>query len=565
MASEWFMRKNGEEDGPFSSQQLKVMARNGLLAAEDLVWKKGMDEWRPAGESRRLFPKSGRRQKKRTSGSSQTKLPEADIREVVPAGKSMLPKLALPTDRRVRMALVGGGAVALLMLGMMGVVFTRFLGDSAAEDGQERIAAVGVNGDASRVPKREPRNEQPTDSLLPDSPAVAAQGSSGEAGSNVRVEPARVADTPLPAGLLKIREYELPSDAGSGQGVAATAVALSPDDKHLAVGLADGRLLVFNTVEGESPRRTERAHPGGDRASPLTDNTTSISFSPSGLRVGWGTKFRHFAIVDPVDGSIVWRSPVMAKGLRGDFGPPQVVLKDDDTLLVATASGISELSTIDVCRPLNGGTPWQGMGLDSVVREGELTFVTKSGEGIASRGPGRWPVQRSAGSRVVAISRDGTAGGLLMTNPSGASLTLFELGGDAFTTRTKGLPTDIGSIPRLVVRDTSSAVLATGARVQVVVGTDQNVEVDLPPSSSVTELAVDAEHRHLVVAKATGQVSLISVEGTDMESTAKIMHQWAGIGTNSPKAAINSAGTRVAVLGKGSVILFQIGDSPSDP
>jgi hypothetical protein len=565
MASEWFMRKNGEEDGPFSSQQLKQMAGNGLLAAEDLVWKEGMDEWRPAGESRRLFPKSGRGQKKRSSRSSQIRSPEAEIRAVVPAGDSMLPKLPLPTDRRVRMALVGGGAVALLMLVVTGVVLMGFLGDSAEDDGQQRIAAVGGNDDASGVSKSEPRNEQPADGVLPDSPAVRAQGVSGEAGSDLDGEPPRVADIPLPAGLLKIREYELPSDVGSGRAAEATAVALSPDDKHLAVGLADGRLLVFNTVEGESPRRTERAHPGGDRASPLTDHTASISFSPSGLRVGWGTTFRHFAIVDPVDGSIVWRSPVMAKGLRGDFGPPQVVLKDDDTLLVATGSGISELSTIDICRPLNGGTPWQGMGLDSVVREGELTFVTKSGEGIAARGPGRWPVQRSAGSRVVAISSDGTAGGLLMTNPSGASLTVFELGGDAFTTQTKGLPTDVGSIPRLVVRDKSSAVLAAGARVHVVAGTDQSVEVDLPPSSSMTELAVDAEHRHLVVGKATGQVSLIAMEGTDKESAAKIMHQWAGIGTKSPKAAINSAGTRLAVLGKGSVILFQIGDSPPDP
>ncbi len=40
--------RNGQQTGPFSLEQLTVMAGNGQLLPTDLVWKEGMAGWEPA-------------------------------------------------------------------------------------------------------------------------------------------------------------------------------------------------------------------------------------------------------------------------------------------------------------------------------------------------------------------------------------------------------------------------------------------------------------------------------------------------------------------------------------
>lgn len=48
MATEWHYTKVGEQHGPVTASELKELAKSGELSPEDLVWKEGMSEWKPA-------------------------------------------------------------------------------------------------------------------------------------------------------------------------------------------------------------------------------------------------------------------------------------------------------------------------------------------------------------------------------------------------------------------------------------------------------------------------------------------------------------------------------------
>ena len=55
MGSEWFYRRDGEKKGPVDTQQLRRLAQSGQLLPDDLLWKEGMAEWKPAREAKKLF------------------------------------------------------------------------------------------------------------------------------------------------------------------------------------------------------------------------------------------------------------------------------------------------------------------------------------------------------------------------------------------------------------------------------------------------------------------------------------------------------------------------------
>jgi hypothetical protein len=40
----------GKAKGPFDGEQLKAMVAAGELRRDTLVWAKGMEDWRPAGQ-----------------------------------------------------------------------------------------------------------------------------------------------------------------------------------------------------------------------------------------------------------------------------------------------------------------------------------------------------------------------------------------------------------------------------------------------------------------------------------------------------------------------------------
>lgn len=54
MANEWYYAKDGQQLGPVSAKELKSLADSGQLRGDDLVWKDGMPDWKPAGQIKGL-------------------------------------------------------------------------------------------------------------------------------------------------------------------------------------------------------------------------------------------------------------------------------------------------------------------------------------------------------------------------------------------------------------------------------------------------------------------------------------------------------------------------------
>lgn len=53
---QWYYARNGEKFGPLTPAQLKQAAMDGTLRRDDLLWRQGFDNWRPAGQAKGLFP-----------------------------------------------------------------------------------------------------------------------------------------------------------------------------------------------------------------------------------------------------------------------------------------------------------------------------------------------------------------------------------------------------------------------------------------------------------------------------------------------------------------------------
>jgi hypothetical protein len=59
MKREWHYSSNGTEHGPITGAELKALAQSGTLQPVDLVWKEGMQQRKPAGTVKGLFPERG--------------------------------------------------------------------------------------------------------------------------------------------------------------------------------------------------------------------------------------------------------------------------------------------------------------------------------------------------------------------------------------------------------------------------------------------------------------------------------------------------------------------------
>src|SRR5271165_20745 len=55
MATEWYYRREGEQNGPISPAQLKQLVASGELGPADLVWREGLSGWAPATKVKGLF------------------------------------------------------------------------------------------------------------------------------------------------------------------------------------------------------------------------------------------------------------------------------------------------------------------------------------------------------------------------------------------------------------------------------------------------------------------------------------------------------------------------------
>ena len=115
VATEWFYARNGRQFGPLSSRKIRRLALRGKLKPTDLLWKKGMDQWRPAGESSRLFgppgPKKPRRQRSQraTAPASAAGQPSADDELADAFDEGLLERL--PLGQRPLLAAIAAGVV----------------------------------------------------------------------------------------------------------------------------------------------------------------------------------------------------------------------------------------------------------------------------------------------------------------------------------------------------------------------------------------------------------------------------------------------------------------------
>jgi len=50
----WYSGKGGEQKGPFTEEDVKAKLASGEIAATDLLWKEGMDQWKQAAEIEEL-------------------------------------------------------------------------------------------------------------------------------------------------------------------------------------------------------------------------------------------------------------------------------------------------------------------------------------------------------------------------------------------------------------------------------------------------------------------------------------------------------------------------------
>jgi hypothetical protein len=48
--TEWYAEKAGERVGPMPREQLAAMVTSGQVTTATLVWREGLNEWKPAGE-----------------------------------------------------------------------------------------------------------------------------------------------------------------------------------------------------------------------------------------------------------------------------------------------------------------------------------------------------------------------------------------------------------------------------------------------------------------------------------------------------------------------------------
>jgi hypothetical protein len=52
----WYYAKDGRQNGPVSLEELIRLRATGTITSQDLVWREGMDGWKPAGEVAELDP-----------------------------------------------------------------------------------------------------------------------------------------------------------------------------------------------------------------------------------------------------------------------------------------------------------------------------------------------------------------------------------------------------------------------------------------------------------------------------------------------------------------------------
>jgi hypothetical protein len=107
MSTKWYYTRNGESHGPISSAELRSLAAAGGLDSTDLLWKHGMDGWKPAAVFPRLFPAAEGAVRATPAGESEEPDPLAAIKiDVTAASRRSTSKAGFRARAAGRVALL---------------------------------------------------------------------------------------------------------------------------------------------------------------------------------------------------------------------------------------------------------------------------------------------------------------------------------------------------------------------------------------------------------------------------------------------------------------------------
>lgn len=59
MADQWYVGRNGQKAGPYTTEQLRQLAAGGKLVPSDLLWKQGLANWVPLAQVKGLLAAGG--------------------------------------------------------------------------------------------------------------------------------------------------------------------------------------------------------------------------------------------------------------------------------------------------------------------------------------------------------------------------------------------------------------------------------------------------------------------------------------------------------------------------
>ena len=125
MASQWYFDREGERQGPVTSQQLRAMASQGLVTPSTLVWREGFDEWVPASKVSGLF---GRESAEAGAAFDGQRPEEAEVRRAPRSSTQASGSLPL-ADRILRAGFAIGRwvSIVIVLLAIIAIAISGFV------------------------------------------------------------------------------------------------------------------------------------------------------------------------------------------------------------------------------------------------------------------------------------------------------------------------------------------------------------------------------------------------------------------------------------------------------
>ncbi|MDA7541132.1 DUF4190 domain-containing protein [bacterium] len=169
---EWFYGKGGQQFGPIDEVTLSARIATGEIGPQDLVWKEGMDSWKPLQEIRHLAPSGNHPQSQDSEGltpelSQSSYAPPAEIKapalddsivDEVPQspysppvegveGASYTPGPSLPVTNGLAIASMICGILSLILFCFCGGLF---LGIPAVICGHLSLNQLNASGNSQQ-------------------------------------------------------------------------------------------------------------------------------------------------------------------------------------------------------------------------------------------------------------------------------------------------------------------------------------------------------------------------------------------------------------------------------